>query len=510
MRNDSLMKEAFHTSVWMSTALGPQYPELPPGQTTELAVIGGGIAGLSCAYFLQKAGKQVTIIEADRVCSGVTGHTTAHITSEHNLFYAGLIEEHGEKKARLYAQANEAAIDLIQDIVRQEGIECQFQRVPQYLYTEVPDDIQKLVEELEATQSLGLPARRAEANELPFPVLDALVYENQAQFHPREYCLALAKILQQRGAKIYENTRVTNVQEGDTLTVETDRGELQAEKVIVATHFPILDRGGYFARMKQERSYVLAVAVAEELRAEMYDDTLDPYHYIRTVDLPEGRILLIGGEDHKTGEKEDTEECYQKLEEYARSHFTVQEILYRWSTQDAYPFDSIPFIGPYLPGSKNLFVATGFQGYGMTHGTIAGKLLTDMITGQENEWEEVFTPQRFSIQEGIEGMKENLTVGGHFLLGKLTPEEKEELQKLPPGNGMVVKSGMKPIAIYKSEAGELLPLSAVCTHLGCTVAFNQAETSWDCPCHGSRFSVQGKVLHGPAVKPLTAIQENLE
>lgn len=500
-----------HTSVWQDTITKTDYPSYSKSKKlkVDVAIIGGGLAGLNAAYQLKKKGKTVAVLEADKVGAGVSGHTTAHITSEHNLIYKFLIETIGKDKAQLYADANQQAIITLQEIIEQEKIACDFKVKNQFLVAEKQDQLKTLQEEFKAAQELGLPVTFNDGLDLPFPTAGSIRYSQQAQFHPGKYLQALAKIVHGDGSFIFENTRVLNVTEGDPCVVQTVFGDLEATDVIVATNFPILDRGGFFARMMPMRSYVIGVYITEKLDA-MYDDVYEPFHYIRTQQTAQGTLVLIGGEDHITGQKEDTRECFKKLEGYAREHFTVKSIAYYWSSQDTYPYDRVPFIGKYTPFSNHLFVSTGYYGYGMTNSVVSALLLTDLILGKKNKWEELYSPLRLNVTSELP----ELIKGGYFVsknqvethLSKYIPsKELPSLSSLKPGEAKVLTGNNKKVAAYKDSLGNVHAVSAVCSHLGCGVSFNTVEESWDCPCHGSRFDSDGEILHGPAVRPLEKI-----
>lgn len=458
-------------SLWLEKTEVNSYPIVTQDINVDVIIIGGGMAGLTSAYLLQKAGKKVAIIEARKIGEGTSGFTTAHITSEHNLAYNYLINTFGFEKAKLYADANQEAIDSIAKVITTEKIECNFEKTNSYLFSENSEDVEKLQKDFEAAKKLGLPVTYLESAPLSFKTCSAIQYTNQAEFHPVKYMNALAKMISERSGLIFEQTRCINVEETDPCQVILENGKvLKALDVIVATQAPILDRGLYFARMKILRSYVIGVKMKEKISG-LFDDTLDPYHYIRNVQTDHGDIVLIGGEDHQTGKITDTELCFKKLEDYAKAHFTIESIPYRWSSQDAYPNDQVPFIGPYTRTSKHLFITTGFSGYGMTNSMISGQLLTDLILKKDNPLSELYSPTRFKA------IKESL-----------------QMSKAAIG---VAKTGLKDKFQKKKDKGPK------CTHLGCMLHLNTAENSWDCPCHGSRFSKDGKVLNGPAVKPLS-------
>jgi glycine/D-amino acid oxidase-like deaminating enzyme/nitrite reductase/ring-hydroxylating ferredoxin subunit len=496
-------------SVWEEFPQQKTYPQLTSNLSVDVVIVGGGLAGISCAYFLKKQGKTVAVLEANQIASGITSGTTAQITSEHNLVYSDLINTFGLEKAKLYAHANQTAIERIADVVSQEKIECDFRRVNSYLYTENEKEVKKLKDEFEKLKQLILPVEYLDSAPLPFKTYGCILYKDQAQFHPRKYVYSLAEIINTNGSYIFENTRAIDVKEGEPCVVKTIKGDIQAKDVIVATNTPVIDKGFFFARMEWARSYVIAVKIKDQL-PDMYSDIMDPYHYIRTVSTDRGELLLIGGEDHATGHLENTEEPFQKLEEYARKRFPVESVEFRWSSQDAYPFDQVPFIGHLTFTAKHMFVTTGFSGFGMTNSTISGLLLTDMIMGKKNEWEDLYTPKRFAAFAEGAGMvqavvKEVATEAKDYLLPKEKVDTTTVSEKLQNGEGKVVDINGKKVAVYKDKDGQLHLRSAKCTHLGCIVHFNLAETSWDCPCHASRFDIDGKVLNGPANNPLETL-----
>lgn len=499
-----------HTSFWRDTISPPNYPQLQKDFEVDVLIVGGGITGLSTAYFLQQRGKRVAVVEADGIAAGVSGHTTAEITCEHPFQYTHLNDSFGKEITRLYAAANLSAIETIATIVGKEKIDCDFTRSDQFFLTEKKEHLDKLKHEFEIVQSIDLPVTFADAVNAPFKALGAIQYHNQAHFHPTKYLLRLAEIVQAGGGFIFEHTRAINVTEDEFCVVETERGSIKAKDVVIATHFPILDRGGYFARMKVERSYVLGIYIEEELSA-MYDDSEDPYHYIRTQKTDKGQLVLVGGEDHPTGEEVDTNEKFHKLEEFARQHFTVRSIEYYWSSQDNYPHDQLPFIGKYTPKSEHLFVATGFNGWGMTHGTISGMLLTDLITKHSNPWEEVYSPQRLHVtNEGVGLLQTGAKVSKNFVATQLQKLKKSQnytsIDEVKPGEFATLKINGESTAVYRDRKGVVHAVSAICQHQGCGLHFNTVEESWDCPCHGSRFSMDGEILHGPTVKPLPKIK----
>ncbi|HWG84202.1 MAG TPA: FAD-dependent oxidoreductase, partial [Deinococcales bacterium] len=446
----------------------------------------------------------VAVLENQQVGCGTTGFTTAKVTSSHSLIYADLKRAYGDEKARLYGQAQEAAIAFIERTSGSERLECEFRRLDNYLYTEDPEQLEKLREEAEAAASLGLPASFTTEAPLPFPTLGAVRFAGQAQFHPRKYLLPLAAGIPGGGSHLFEHSRVDNIDEGEPCTLRTaNGGEVRARDVIVATHFPILDRGGYFARQSPRREYVVAAPVPGEAPDAMFVEAGGGGHTLRYADAPEGKLAIIGGESHKTGNASDTVERYLRLEAWGREKLGSSAGAYYWSTQDNDPFDRLPYIGKLHPLSKHLYAATGFGGWGMTNGTVAGMLLSDLILGRENSWAAVFKPERLRLDvAGKEMLREGAEDAKHLVADRLKAEPASAVAALQPGEGIVVQPGLRPTAVSRSQDGQLQAVSAVCTHMGCIVSWNKAERSWDCPCHGSRFAPDGTVLHGPASRPL--------
>jgi len=492
-------------SLWLDGEPATRHPPLRAGVKVDVAVLGGGITGVTTALLLKRAGATVALIEAARVGGGVTGYTSAKVSSGHGLIYDDLASSFGAETAAIYAQANEAAIARIAEEVEQGGIDCDFRRKPAFVYAETEDDLRSVEREVEAALRSGLPVSFADEVDLPWRVAGAIRYEDQAEFHPHRYVVALAKQIGGGGSRIFERTRVTGVSAGRPCEVQTERGAVTADHVVVATHFPILDRSLFFARMSPERSYAIAARASGELPEGMYLSTESPSHSVRLHPAPGGgEYLLLGGESHKTGEGGSTAERYERLAAWGEERFSIRTFTHRWSTQDNMPADGLPFIGRYTPRSDRLWVATGFRKWGMTNGTAAAAMLSDAILGRENPWADPFNPNRLNVRAAAPKLiKENVNVGVHFAGDRLT----EALTRrgpgdLAPGEGAVVWQGRGQVAACRDPGGALHAVSPTCTHLGCRVVFNDAESSWDCPCHGSRFGVDGEVLQGPAVSPL--------
>jgi glycine/D-amino acid oxidase-like deaminating enzyme/nitrite reductase/ring-hydroxylating ferredoxin subunit len=498
--------EGKNTSLWVDTAPETDYPVLRPGVHVDVAVLGGGIAGLTTALLLKRDGARVAVVEAGRVGGGVTAYTTAKVTSLHGIQYQSVESSFGEDGARAYAEANEAGLERVAQFVDELGIDCDWRRKPAYTYAEDDSDRGKIEDEVEAAVRAGLPAEFTEETDLPWPVAAAIRVDDQAEFHPRRYLLALAEAVDGDGSHVFERSRAIAVAGGkERVRVSTTRGELTADQVVVATHFPFLDRGGYFARMHPERSYGLGLYLAKGAHAPqgMYLSTESPSHTVRSHPTARGEMVIAGGESHKTGQGGDTAERVARLERWARERFDVRSIEYRWSTQDNMPVDGVPYIGRLAPFQKRLWVATGFMKWGLTNGTAAGMILTDLIGGRENPWADLFDSTRFKpLASAKELVKENANVGVHFVGDHLGRPDVRSVDALAPGQAGIVRRGAGKVAAFREDDGTLHTVSAVCTHLGCQVKWNEAERSWDCPCHGSRFDFTGRVIQGPAVKDL--------
>lgn len=499
-------------SLWMATTQRTDFPSLEGDRQVETAVVGGGIVGVTAALHCAEAGREVALLESDRVVEGVTGKTTAKVTAQHGLIYDDLLEKHGREAARQYAEANAAAIEAVADQVDERDIDCDFQRLPAYTYAEGADQREQVKREASVAEGLGLPASYVEDPPFPAEASGAVKFYEQAQFHPRKYLLDLVDGIPEEGSHVFEETKVTGIEDGskgsegsdDSLCrVETERGTVTAENVLVATHFPIEDPAFYFARQYPKRSYVLAVRLGEEPPEGMFYRDAEPYFSVRPHPADDGTLTLVGGQNHKTGQGGSTAERYRKLERQARDHFDVESVEYRWSTQDYVSTDRIPFVGELGPKTENVYVATGFGGWGMTNGTAAGMMLAEFAQGESLRWADAFDPQR--IDPGAAGkdlVTENLNVGKEFTKDWAKTPFRGEDPDLAPGDGEVVRRDAKPLAVARDDDGKLHVRSAVCTHLDCIVHWNDAEQSWDCPCHGSRFSIDGEVLDGPAVEDL--------
>ncbi|WP_290811774.1 FAD-dependent oxidoreductase [Halovivax sp.] len=497
-----------HVSAWLheTDEECDGYDPLDGDASTEVAILGGGIAGLTTAAHLADRGYDAIVLERDRIGAGITGKSTAKVTSQHGLVYDRLRREFGRERARRYAEANERAIEEVAERVESLGIaeESGFRRRPAYVYGDDRDAIER---EVDAATAAGLDASFV-TSVPPFDRAECGVrFEDQACVHPLRYLHALADDLTDGdGVTIHEGTRVTDVSPGESPRVETRRGRVDADAVVLATGFPILDRLGLFARLFPKRSYVLGVRIEGEPPEGMYYRPADgarTYRSVRAHEDADGSFLLVGGENHKTGQGGSTVERYRRLARWARERFDVRSIDYRWSTQDYASADRVPFVGSGGPGAKGVFVATGFGGWGMTGGTVAGRLLGALIDGEEPPAASLYDPTRFTPKASVgSAVTENLDAASQFATDWVRTLLGPDLETIDPGEGRVYREGPKPIAVSRDESGELRAVSAVCTHAYCVVDWNDGEGSWDCPCHGSRFDPDGRVIEGPASRDL--------
>ena len=491
-----------NTSYWVETAPSPTFTQLASDVSTEVCVIGAGIVGITTALLLKRAGKKVVLVEQDGVFRGTTGYTTAKVTSGHSVIYSELESKHGADTARLYAEANEAGLAKIRELAA-DG-DCDLETKTNFVYTESSEQVDQIKEEVEAARRTGLDVSFVTDTDLPYEVAGALRQEDQAQFHPLKYLTPLVKELAGEGSFVFDRTMAVGVDEGSPCCVTTDNGSITCEDVVVATNYPFLDRGLFFARVHPKRSYCISGPVPDDKLVDgMYISTDEPTRSVRTIRDGDRTIMLIGGEGHNVGQEQDTEKHYRNLEAWARERFGMTQVTHRWSTQDGSPVDSIPYVGTLRRSSEHLFVATGFKKWGMTNGTTAAMLITDLILGRENPYASLYDPHRVTVGASASTfIEENVKVGSKLVGDRFAHPQRGAADDLAPGEAAVVGVGTGQVAAYRDEAGTLHAVSAVCTHLGCIVNWNPAEKTWDCPCHGSRFGYEGNVIQGPAVRDL--------
>ncbi len=475
-------------SIWRDSVSLPNFPSLDGDKKTDVLVVGAGMAGILSAFFLQRSGLSVIVAEAGRVGGGVTENTTAKITSQHGLCYSKLIQEVGKEKAGQYAMANQQAVEDYFDLISEQKIECDLQRKNAYLYT--LNDPETAMTENFAAKQLGLPSRFEPDLSLPFPTAGAVEFKNQGQFHPLKFVNALAKQL-----TIYENTRVETIEED---TAFTALGNICAKYILITTHYPFINVPGYyFMRMHQERSYVIALQNAPGVNGiyiDMAQDGLSLRNY--------QNLLLLGGGAHRTGENHMGGN-YQRLRQLAREYFPGSSEVAHWSAQDCMPIDQIPYIGTYAPTKPNWYVATGFGKWGMTGSMVAAKLLCAQIIGKGSPYTEVYDPSRWNLKSAASNLMDEVGHAVQGLSSTVVQLPKTKTDELPRGHGGIVEHNGRKAGVYKNDEGRLFVVSVRCPHMGCQLEWNPDEHTWDCPCHGSRFDYQGRVLNNPANRDLS-------
>ncbi len=498
----------FPEPIWNEDTKLPKFGPLNGNKSVDVAIVGGGITGITTAYLLTKAGMTVALIDAGQLVNGTTSHTTAKVTAQHDMIYDELISHIGKEKAKLYYEANMEGLEFIEAIIREKGIDCGFTREDAYLYATTDSSHQKLKKEFAAYQKLGIDGDLV--SEIPFniDVKSALVMRNQAQFHPLKYLIPLIQDIQASGGSIYENTTAIDIQTNTSQpVVVTKQGwKITCNAVVTSSHFPFFDgRGFYFTRMHAEKSYVLAVKAEKEYPGGMYLCVDQPTRSLRYTTINGETYILVGGESHKTGQGINTIKHYEALQEWAQSTLGIKQIPYRWSTQDLITIDNIPYIGRISSKHDNIYVATGYRKWGMTTSAVAAKLLTNLVMKQDNRFKDVFTPSRFLADPSVKDfIVQNTDVAGHFITGKLGMKYKK-IDELSNDEGAVVKVKGERTGAYKDKNGYLHLVDTTCTHLGCECEWNSGDRTWDCPCHGSRFSYEGDVVEGPAEMPLKKV-----
>jgi glycine/D-amino acid oxidase-like deaminating enzyme/nitrite reductase/ring-hydroxylating ferredoxin subunit len=510
---DSDITSGRHESYWIATAPSLSFNPVDKDELTEVLIIGGGISGLTTAYCLLKAGKQVILVEDGNIGGGETGRTTAHLTCALDDRYYDIARIFNKEKSALAAQSHMQAVTWISNTISNEYIDCNLKIVDGYLFRHETDSPENLDKEFEATKDAGIPTEMAIPPGIqPVPENRAIRFPSQAQFHAVKYINGLAQAVVKLGGKIYTQTKASEVTKHGA---KANDFKITAQHIVVATNSPINDLVTMHTKQAPYRTYVIGARIKKDsLPYALWWDTGDqeskwtsyPYHYVRLEPLDEKYDLLIsGGEDHKTGQADSEnipeEMRYQKLEQWTREYFPqIEDVQFRWSGQVMEPVDCLAFIGK-NPGDENIYIITGDSGNGMTHGTIGGMLVTDLITGIKNPYEEIYDPSRISFQTAKDFVEELANVGKQYA-DWFTSEEIKDVEALKPGEGAVVGSALSKKAAYRGENGKLEVFSAVCTHLNCIVQWNNDEKSFDCPCHGSRFDTKGCVVNGPATSNL--------
>ena len=494
-------------SVWLGTTPQKNFPSLEGDIEVDAAVVGGGITGIVAAYFLAKEGRRVAVIDLREPGYGETGHTTAHLTEQVDARFAAIRKRQGDDAARLVARAGRVAIETIASIAASENIECAFEEATAFLYSDDEKDVDELRSEAEAAAAAGIAATFTSDVPLPYEVAGAIRFERQAQFHPLRFLHGVSAAIVRHGGSIYGSTRALAVDDGSPAIIRTERGTIRAREVLVTANVPVNQRGILQTKLPAYRTYAIAAPLQRSIEPALFWDNEDPYHYIRTHREGTETFLIVGGEDHKTGEETETDRRFDALEAWTRARFEVGPIRYRWSGQIIEPPDGLPYIGR-NGFTEHIWVATGYSGQGMTFGAFAGTMLADLVRGVASEWKDLFDPLRLPSLETLGTyVAENLDFPRHLIPDRLMSRDVEAggLDEVADGEGKIVEIGGRKIAASR-VSGELHLLSTICPHLGCDVRWNVAERSWDCPCHGSRFAPDGRVLNGPASKELKRVE----
>jgi glycine/D-amino acid oxidase-like deaminating enzyme/nitrite reductase/ring-hydroxylating ferredoxin subunit len=498
-----------HDSVWNSTVTLPAYSPLTGNTTADVCIVGAGIAGLTTAYLLTKDGKSVVVLDDGNIGGGMTSMTTAHLANAIDDRYFEIERLHGERGARLAAESHSAAIDRIEGIVTRERIDCDFSRLDGYLFALPEHGAEYLERELAAAHRAGLHGvAHCGRAPLAWDTGACLRFPNQAQFHPLKYLAGVAQAIERGGGRIFTGSHADRIEGGSSASVTTRAGLVTAGAIVVATNTPVNDLVVIHTKQSPYMTYVIGALVPRgSVSKALYWDTGDPYHYVRVQPLADNihDLLIVGGEDHKSGQATDIEQRHPRLEAWARERFPVmREVTYQWAGQVMETIDGLAFIGRNPMDHDNVFIATGDSGMGMTHGTIAGILITDQILGRQNPWETLYDPSRVTLRASGEYAKEAVNMTAQYA-DWVTPGDVDGPDEIAKDSGAVLRRGPSKIAVYRDLTGALHERSAVCPHLGCIVTWNPSEKTWDCPCHGSRFDKFGEVINGPANTGLVRI-----
>lgn len=500
----------FPKTYWREIEL-PAFKKLNEDLTVDVAIVGAGITGITAAYLLAKEGVKIALLEAGSVLNGTTGHTTAKLTAQHDILYDELINHFGEEKARQYYVSTSSAIEFVERTMTEKGIDCDFSKEDAYIYATTEEYVNKLQTEWEAYKKLGIDGALKDTIPFNIPAKAALKMSNQAQYHPLKFLRGLLNEAVKNGCAVYENTTADEIDEddGETKVITKSGNTVTCKKVIMASHFPFSDKVGlFFARMYASRSYAIGIKTDKDYPGGMYISAESPPRSIRYTPLDgDEKLIIIGGEKHKPGQGINTMVHYKALEAFAEEVFGIKEYTYRWSAQDLVTLDKVPYIGPVTSEREHILVATGYKKWGMTTGIFAGHLLTDYVLDRDNPYKELYSPSRFQADPDLKNViTSNVDVAKHLIKGKLeiVPRHPEDLQD---GEGSVVTYNGKRAGAYKDKDGKLYIVDTTCTHLGCECEWNEAEKTWDCPCHGSRYAYSGDVIEGPALRGLELLKD---
>lgn len=494
-------------SYWIDTTPQTSYAPLQADAEADVAIVGGGIAGLTAAYLLAQVGKSVVLLDRERIAMAETGHTTAHLQTVIDTRLSDLVPRFGFDNTKLAWDSQMEAVRLIEQIARERQISCELTRLDAYLYSPHEKDRRLLKEERRLARKMGYACEWAEKAEIPYrSAKHAIRFEDQGKFHVRKYLLGVAREAERMGAKLHEGTEVVEVDGGRKVKLRTREGHaVKAKWFLSCTNTPFVGAETIHTKLRPYRTYAVGALVPRAIFHEkLYWDTLDPYHYTRVERKGEMDLVILGGEDHRVGEVQETQKAWGLLFQYLREATDESTPAYQWSGEVMETMDDLPYIGR-IPGrGENELMVTGDSGTGMTNGTIGALMLAERALGRGTPWDELYDPQRALAEPhpAREWVKHNLNAGATLAKRLLQPSELKDVAELRDGEGAVMKLGGKPVAVSRGEDGDLRAVSGVCTHMGCSVKWNSGERSWDCGCHGSRFAPTGEILHGPAAQPL--------
>lgn len=509
MANKSYHVPKDTSSYWKNNTSLPSFPSLNDNIKTDILIVGAGITGITTAYLLRNQGFNVTLIDSGTILSGTTEYTTAKITAQHGLIYHELIQHFGVEKAKQYYQAAMDAKRWIHNTIKKEQLNCDFTTQDAYLYTNDENEIKNLDKEYEAYKQLKIDGELVTKMPLAIPIQKALVMKNQAQFHPLAFLKHLVTASHEDGVKIYEHTTAIDLDYQEKITVTTkDNHKIECKQLVMASHYPFHDKSGlYFSRMYEERSYLIAVKTNMKFPGGMYINAEQPTRTVRATTDNNEEIWLIGGERHKTGQEKEAINHHEQLELFADQFFGITSYQHRWSAQDLTTVDKLPYIGPVTENKPRVMIATGYRKWGMTSGTVAAMIISDLLLEKENRYTTLFSPSRFDFDPDVKNfLQMNTDVAKQMIKGKLGNWKESDVE-LEKNQAIIVREQGKRLGVYRDDQGNLGKLDTTCPHMKCEVNWNPTEKSWDCPCHGSRFSIEGEVLEGPAKTSLTKLQK---
>lgn len=496
-----------NNSFWLHSFDLPSFKSLDSDISSDVCIVGGGLTGLTTAYYLSKAGYSVSLIEKDSLMSKTSGHTTAKITSQHGLFYKNLVDSQGKDFALKYLKANEDAIKNIENIINKENIECDFERKSAFVFTENERDVVKIKEEVDTVANLGVVKCNFVDNiKLNLNVKGAIEFKNQAQFNPIKYTNGLIKSIIDNNSLIFENTNFIDYEKkDDEFIVFTDTNhKIKSKYLVLATRYPIVNFPGfYFLKMYQELSYVIAIKPTENFNFNgMYINSETPTISIKTANYNGEDIIFVGGYNSKTGTNTDLSNKYNELKKKAHEIFGDFEVLYEWDTEDSISLDKIPYIGEFSSLTSNLFLATGYDKWGMTTSNVASNIISDKILGNINEYEDIFKATRLEPIKNKDELTNMIKQSFQSLVVDKFKTPEDIINDVKNDEGKIIIYNNEKLGVYKDLDGKLYAIKPVCTHLGCELSWNNLNKTWDCPCHGSRFEYTGKCIYSPAIRDL--------